>query len=575
MIQKGESVNSMRERRDSRMWILWTVLCPLFYMFVLWHLVPFVYGIVDDRTMMEVVSGQYLGTPDGHTIFIGYWYSCLLAGLYGLLPGVDWYALGFLALQAVCMGLILYRLLKGQTGRAARIGICVLVLLWCALLGLRTVAQLTFTTTAAVLAVTALFWYRTAEKFRAADLAVLFFLCFLTAEARSVVYYMIVPVCGVFWVFRFWNDRKAGKQDRGHLLVPLIAGGALLLHLGGFAIGYRSEGWRAYNDYNDTCTVIFDYDDYMFPRYEDDTELYNEVGIRSKVRAKNLFYYNYTADDQIDMDFFSDYLELRKEIVKERRDPPARLYQTFRGYVKNVLTGAFGYGHLLALAGYGALILWYGLKKEWLQALRVCCVYGAQFVLWMYLLYRGRAPLRVVICMNLMLVVALLLLWMEKLRELDLSAKVRAAGAAAMMLLLLAAFAGHVRTVRQENLEMQSLNEDVEALKEYCADHPDNFYFNDVVSMAMSSYNVHLWLPEPYEMNYISLGDWISFSPAWAQKLEQRGITDVPDALYRQDNVYLICSFDRGLEYLTTMYENVTYTEVDKVAGFGIYQLRR
>ncbi len=76
-------------------------------------------------------------------------------------------------------------------------------------------------------------------------------------------------------------------------------------------------------------------------------------------------------------------------------------------------------------------------------------------------------------------------------------------------------------------------------------------------------------------MNYISLGDWISFSPAWAQKLEQRGITDVPDALYRQDNVYLICSFDRGLEYLTTMYENVTYTEVDKVAGFGIYQLRR
>ena len=51
--------------------LIWAVLCPLIYMIVLWNLVPFVYGILDDRTMMEVVSGQYLGTPDGHTIFIG------------------------------------------------------------------------------------------------------------------------------------------------------------------------------------------------------------------------------------------------------------------------------------------------------------------------------------------------------------------------------------------------------------------------------------------------------------------------------------------------------------------------
>ncbi len=122
---------------------------------------------------------------------------------------------------------------------------------------------------------------------------------------------------------------------------------------------------------------------------------------------------------------------------------------------------------------------------------------------------------------------------------------------------------------------MQKLNEDVEELKEYCAAHPENFYFNDVVSMAMSSYNVHLWLKEPYKMNYISLGDWISFCPAWEEKLKQRGITDVSEALYGRDDVYLICSFDRGLEYLMDLYEGVTCTEVDKVGGFHIYQLYR
>lgn len=115
----------------------------------------------------------------------------------------------------------------------------------------------------------------------------------------------------------------------------------------------------------------------------------------------------------------------------------------------------------------------------------------------------------------------------------------------------------------------------MEQLKEYCMEHPENFYFNDVTSMAMSSYNVHLWQEEPYVMNYISLGDWISFSPVWAQKLEQHGIKDVPKALYGQDNIYLICNFDRGLEYLTTIYEGASFTEVDKIHGFKIYKLDR
>ena len=101
--------------------LLWALLFPLLYMVILWNLTPFVYGIVDDRTMMEVVSGQYLGTPDPHTIFIGYWYSCLVAGLYRLIPNVDWYALGFLTLQGICLGMMVWRLLKEKERPKARI----------------------------------------------------------------------------------------------------------------------------------------------------------------------------------------------------------------------------------------------------------------------------------------------------------------------------------------------------------------------------------------------------------------------------------------------------------------------
>lgn len=105
-------------------------------------------------------------------------------------------------------------------------------------------------------------------------------------------------------------------------------------------------------------------------------------------------------------------------------------------------------------------------------------------------------------------------------------------------------------------------------------EHPENFYFNDVTSLAFTTYNVHLWQKTPYQMNYMSLGDWMSFSPVWEEKLLQHKITSVQEALYQQDHVYLICSFDKGLEYLISLYDNVTCTEIDKIPGFQIYRLQ-
>ena len=74
-------------------------------------------------------------------------------------------------------------------------------------------------------------------------------------------------------------------------------------------------------------------------------------------------------------------------------------------------------------------------------------------------------------------------------------------------------------------------------------------------------------------MNYMSLGDWMSYSPIWKAKLDQNGIRSVKEALYQRDNVYLICSFDKGLEYLVSLYDGVTCEEVDKIPGFRIYKL--
>ena len=74
-------------------------------------------------------------------------------------------------------------------------------------------------------------------------------------------------------------------------------------------------------------------------------------------------------------------------------------------------------------------------------------------------------------------------------------------------------------------------------------------------------------------MNYMSLGDWMSFSPIWKKKLDQEGIRSVRKALYEDDRVYLICNYDKGLKYLASLYPNVQCIKADDIHGFQIYRL--
>lgn len=540
------------------------------YVIVLRMVVPFVYGIIDDRSMMEIVSGQYLGTPDAHTIFSGYWYSLFLTFLYRVLPEVDWYALLYLFLQSMCMGLVLYRFIHRQPALPGKI-MAVLGILIFLVSGSQALTQLTFTTTAAVLGVTAVFWYVTSKTFEKGDFVILFVLCFLTQQIRADIFYMILPVCAVLWIFRTYQNRG---DVLWHRLIPAGAACVLLAGYLGNIAGYGSEEWRAYRQYDQNRTKVYDFPEYTFPVYEGAEEFYASVGIEKKSRARTLINYNYTADDRITPRFFQEYVE-----AHDRTYPPAgttagRMVQSVKEYLKGVRSGRFHVQHVLALAVYFLLAAWHWYRKEKVAFFRVVCVASVQALLWCCLLYAGRIPERVIYSMNLMQTVTALLFAGEALQGLRLSEKAYMAGLAFACLLLCIPAALQLRLLRQQNQEMYHRNEEIEELKEYCMGHPENFYFNDVTSMAFTTYNVHLWRKEPCDMNYMSLGDWMSFSPVWREKLEQNGIDSVKEALYESENVYLICSFDKGLEYLISLYDDVICTEKDKISGFKIYRLQ-
>lgn len=337
------------------------MICPVLFIILMRILIPFIYGMVDDRSMMEIVSGQYTGMPDPHMIFTGYWYGLLVAGFYWLLPQVDWYALCMLALEAACLGLMLYRLMGKRQKR--NWWTALFFLLICVCMGIRPVTQVTFTTTGAVLAVALIFWYMTMEEIHMYDLIVLGALGLFAVELRFSVYVMVLPVCGVLWLFRVWKEKG---RDKKNLLIPVIAAGVLGIYGMGILVGYGNKGWTSYRVYNDNRSLIYDYEDYMFPRFEDAQVLYGQVGVESKARAKNLYYYNYTADDQVNQEFFADYLQAKEEQLKsEQISILTKLKQTLKTYVKSAVSGKYGYVHLVLLGGYLALIILLLLKREY------------------------------------------------------------------------------------------------------------------------------------------------------------------------------------------------------------------
>ena len=547
-----------------------TLVCVGVYILVLWNLIPFVYGIIDDRSMMEIVSGQYLGMPDPHTIFMGYWYSLFLTGLYTVLPNVDWYAFCYIVMQVMCMILILFRLVRERERKWEKVLCAVLALSSFAAFGVQATVQLSFTTTAAVLGVTVVFLYATAEKLEWKDAALLFFLLFLTSQVRFDIFCMTVPVCAVLWIFRV---AVQGQRERIQFLMPVAALVVLTLAMLGNLAGYGSAEWRAYKSYDNSRTAIYDFPDYTFPEYEGAEELYSSVGIETKSRARTLINYNYTADDQITPEFFRDYIEAYQKMYSSEQTVVQRLIQSVKDYLKGVRDNRFYMQHLLGLAMYAGLVILALWKKEWGLLGKTLCTGGIQGIMWIYLLYKGRIPDRVIYSMNLMLLVTAFLLWREIFPRISLPGAARKAGVVACMFVLCYLAGAQTAKFRGKNQELSRWNQNIESLKEYCMEHSDNFYFNDVTSLAFTTYNVRLWRDQPFVMNYMSLGDWMSFSPIWKKKLEQEGIESVKEALYGRNNVYLICSFDKGLEYLVSLYPNVECTEVDDIPGFKIYSL--
>lgn len=106
----------------------------------------------DDRNITEILSGAFGGRPDAHTVYVNYWLSVLLSGLYRITLQIPWYGLMLLLFHMMSYVLILDTVIKlGRSKLKILISIGIVMTLF--LQNFYSVAKIQYTSTAIVLAV--------------------------------------------------------------------------------------------------------------------------------------------------------------------------------------------------------------------------------------------------------------------------------------------------------------------------------------------------------------------------------------------------------------------------------------
>lgn len=542
-----------------------------------------VININDDRMIMEFLSGRYLGAPDGHAVYMNYPLTGFLAMLYQVLPSIDWYGYFLAAVMGICVILTAYRV-SGMTDEkhkkwvygATCLGVCTFAM------G-REFFSITYTTVAAISASAAVFWYGTSNGSRS-DVVVTAILAALTWCIRDELFFMILPAAGLIWIMRELPRNE--KMWRKFVLPAAVIGTVGVCMLCNHRM-YSSDEWQEYLRFNELRSDIYDYQDtYYLPGYDDYREYYDRLDLTNEER-RMLIYYNFLPiEDDIGR---RPVIELLEQMTEIRGDYGAneellplkmRIPVETKQFMKQMVTGAYGSVCNAGVIGFILLMAWLLYRRSWKQLAGTALFFCAGLGMFLAMEIRGRMPERVVYSLSLLLFVTMLLnvIWNRK----EFLGQIFFKKVIFTVIMGCTAFGlfNCVKTVL-ENQPVIENEKELESIQSYCNEREENFYF--VTGEVLDEYGGVIGFPitDNRRLNYISTGDWISYSPIEEEKLMQEGITSVARALLENDNIYLISVKDSAnlqfiADYLSLRNDaEVIATEVESLSeDYAVYCFR-
>lgn len=549
-----------------------------------------VYYLNDDVTMRSILSGACTGIPDGHAVYMKYPLTGLLAGLYRIsgrlgifIPWFDLFLAGCILLAGSAVLAACWELWQRAPIWERLSAVLLGIMLFAALL-LPQYLYLHYTIVAAILAGGALFLW-TAGTARGVPLLMMG-LCYLV---RSQVFFLALPFLLVAVLYNLLHAACGdgvskgsglrlcvGRQGLALLILALVTG----LFWGIDRIGYGSEAWQSYREYNDSRTELYDYTDFLSTdRYQ---ESYEELGL-NREQYQVLSHYDTILEQDTDAQTLSQAAGNIRQMWADA-EPGQGLRQWVGAYYRHVRYDGRPYSLIWACC-FVVLFVLLALGRRWTGLLLMAALAAGRSLIWIYLMAGGRFPERIWLSLYLIEICLLLGMLLQECAE---GRKKSAEGwkrwrSLGTLVLCLALFVGvmpgqMLRTVREVSGQ-QAKQDQWNMLTGSLEEQEASLYLVDVFSAVAYAGEVY----EKDSGKVLLLGGWLTRSPLVQQRLAQYGAADGAGAL-QHPQVRLLAAGDSDMAWMEGYLEQRLGTarlkaqmSIDCGDGveFVVYQLMR
>ena len=216
----------------------------------------------DDRFMGEILSGSITGKPETHLVYVNYLLSLALSLLYKISLNVSWFGIMLVLFHGFSCYCILDSFFsKSKTKLDYFVSLLLVGLLFATQLYL--ITQISYTMTTAFMAVSgyvALFFMQN-KKTRLGYFIALELLAILLRDKAML---MIQPL-GFSVYFGLILTKQDAKLKTKLIELSKIFIVIIFIAVFGFTsnkLGYLSDDWKTYNEYNKFRTTLFDYSEF-------------------------------------------------------------------------------------------------------------------------------------------------------------------------------------------------------------------------------------------------------------------------------------------------------------------------
>lgn len=549
---------------------------------IIYKFIPIVYSTNDDRMIAEIVSGQFTGKPESYGIQMTFGFTWFLSKLYEITRGFNWYGIVLIGVQIFSFGVVLYRLQSFSQKCLTKMTVLLTAIFLYVILWLKVYVQLTYTTTAAFVGMAAIFWYASSKtSWKNILMAVL--LANIAFSIRPNIFYMFVPATGLVYLWKLIGKKELKKTTIAAPFVILVVTAVLFVIN---AAAYSKDGWKEFRDFFDVRTNVYDYYD-LLP-YNEYPELYEPYGI-SEEEFNMMRVYNYTVLGDLPKEFFPEYLEACKQMEKEQGISfVSKSADAVKIFVKDVFSNNYGTENSFLFVIAAVLLVLLICLKEYALSIYLGIQSAVLCGVWLYFTYWGRAIERIQMTMSLIFLAVVLHVIVElaeilskKTHTVLQDKKERRNGRMNIALSLLALAITAVLNFdayRHDNIAKTNWYNDVQTIKEYCANDPDRLYYMDIATMTELYGKCTIKNTEPEYINYISMGDWSAYCPHYEEKLRKHGVENIAESI-TDENTYVIMLHNYQLKCLKE-YLNVEEEWAETIFGanevpYAVYQFHK